>query len=114
MCPPPFFGANPFYIDSRDASGGGGKELVTIDARGDSSPAIVLLHAQHASVTSDANVASQRDLLRKCEDKLNRAAGLNGCLHQEIEAPKADVPRLARLFGHVCARRNPDLQRKHH
>ena len=55
----------------RKASGRGGKEFVTLNARGNTTAAIVRFHAQHACIAADVDVAGKRYLLRKREDKFD-------------------------------------------
>ena len=97
------------------ASGGGGKELVPFDARGDSTKCVLRLDSQDAGVAADANVAGQRDLLRKSEDELDRASGLKSGLDQKIKAAKTDISGLAVfLRNSIVSDRKPDFHGQRH
>src|ERR1700691_2299175 len=77
-----------FYRVRWNASGCGGKKFVTLNAGGDAAAPVVRLNAQHTRIAADVNIAGERNLLRKCENKLDRAACFNGRLDQEVKTAK--------------------------
>src|ERR1700720_2939558 len=99
----------------RVSSRGGGKKFVTLDTRSHTAATVVRLHAQHARVAADVDITGKRDLLRQCEDKFDRAAGVgSGGLDQEVEAAKAHVAGFPVFFRNAIAGCESHLQRKHH
>src|SRR4029077_9298098 len=91
-----------------------GKEFVPLDTCSHTSPAVVRVHAQDASVAPDMNVTRERNLLRQSENELDRTPGLKARFDQKIQTAKADVSRFARFFGDAVFRRESHLQRQHH
>src|SRR6202044_3986203 len=115
MCPPLRISENTFYRVSikshgfRGRSGRGGKKFVTLNAGGDAAAPLLIFDAQHARVAADVNIARKGDLLRQSQDEFDRAAGFDNCLHHEVEAAEADIPRFSLFFEDAVFRGETNL-----
>src|ERR1700751_5336988 len=97
------------------SSRGGGQELVTLDSRRHAAAPVVRFDTQYTRIAANVNVTGKRDLLRKSEDKFDRAAGIGSCgLDQKIQAAEADVTGFPILFRNAIAGSESYFQGEHH